>query len=97
MISRVIKVPAGTPTTIFTAEKDIVVSRFSIVNTSSGTATLNVYKSYDGVQVSIMPEDMDFEEGACILWVNQLVLTARQSIIVVADKDCDCDFNSTSN
>lgn len=92
MITRSKIISAGT-TPIYIATGEVKITRFSVVNWSASTATINIYKVVRGVSIGIIPKGKKLDAGSAYLINDKLVLENGMGLSVETDQIAHVDLN----
>lgn len=95
MDNQITQVSALTDTYIFKAKSDCAIDQYSIANTGSGTATVNLYIVQGSTQVRIAMKNTQLAENGII--IDKIILTKGQSLMINSDKTCDCYVGTLNN
>lgn len=69
-----------------------VIKSFSLVNKTGGMLTVNVYVTYGGDNISIMPYNYQLDAAEMYEGTREILLVQDEQIVVETDGEIDFDF-----
>ena len=82
-------VPTGEERTLIASSSDVRTSYISITNKSGSTASVNIYKEFNGLKLNRYMEDLQLYDKASFLEDKPVVMKANTLFKVSSDQDVE--------